>query len=253
VKVEEKAICEKASDLWAQAVDEGYNETYGITIDAFKGAHYAIGALKGFWTPSESGFVVINQAIADLEQLLSDEEDENELVSSTEEPREQMQKEERPLKPALDELPDSRVKWRITRKDDGEGSYIYTTFGVNDYSFRKYYQEKNPGELIDFEDRRVLPEEVPLDASFEDDNIGDALSFWIHDHFSFELVREISQPFQAVIEINHDENELLVWDITGRYPTTEMYDLSEDELIEVINELLDYFDNFRLIFTGSAQ
>ena len=55
MKTKEKAICEKAVDLWAQALDEGHEESTdnsGITIDIFKGAHYAIGALYlGHLTP----------------------------------------------------------------------------------------------------------------------------------------------------------------------------------------------------------
>ena len=249
MKAKEKAICEKAVALWGQALDEGYTESRdadGITVDIFKGAHYAIGALKGFWTPSEAGFVVINNAITDLEHLLSDDEEELEDEGTQETAIEDIAI---PKPPSGEAIPDSRVRWRITRSDDGKDGYLYTTVGVNGYTVRKYYEETQPGELIEFDGRKLLPSEIPLDSNFEDDNISDALFIWIDDQIGFELVREPSMPFDIEVEVNDDENEVLVWDISGSLPTVwQHYDLSE--LLDCINEVLDSWYNFRLVFRG---
>jgi hypothetical protein len=251
MKAKERAICEKAAHLWATAVDEGYevtDNTNGITIDIFMGAHYALGALKGFWAPSEEGFQVITRSITDLERLLSDEE---ELVD--EETQETfIEKVVTPKPPSGEATPDPRVRWRITRSDDGNDGYLYTTIGVNNYTVRKYFEETQPGELIEHDGKNVLPGEIPLDASFEDNNISDALFIWIDDQVSFELVRDPLKPFQVDVEVNDLENEVLVWDISGKLPTVwQHYDLSE--LIDCTNEVLDSWDNFRLVFGGRTQ
>ncbi len=252
VNAKEKAICEKAVDLWAQALDECYKESAdssGITVDIFKGAHFAIGGLKGFWTPSKSGFFVIDKAIADLERLLGNEEVENELVSSAEELEEQVQKVVRPRLSAQDEAPDPRVKWRISRTDDGEDGYIYTTVGVNDYSIRKYYEEKQPDEYIEFESKRILPFEIPLDAQWQDDSISDALVTWIHDKYPFELIRDESKPFQFQVEIYDDSCEMWVIDIdSDPRDLRETYYFEEDKILDYFEKILESCDNFRVVY-----
>jgi hypothetical protein len=252
VKAKEKAICEKAVQLWGQAIDEGYDETEdnsGITVDIFKGAHYAIGALKGFWTPSETGFSIINQAISDLEQLLSD--DEVEELEDNGSAESAIKEVARPKPPSGEAIPDPRVRWRITRSDDGKDGYLYETVGVNGYTLRKYYEATQPGEQIEFDGENVLPSEIPIDSSFEDENISDALVIWVDSQFSFELVRDPFKPFEVDVEVDDDENEVLVWDISGVLPYVwQHYDLSE--LIDCINEVLNSWDNFRLVFIRQA-
>lgn len=249
MKAKERAICEKAAHLWATAVEEGYeitDDANGITIDIFMGAHYALGALKGFWTPSEDGFQVIDRSITNLERLLSDDEEELEDEGSETSVNKEVAT---PMPPSGVATPDPRVRWRITRSDDGNDGYLYTTLGANGYTLRKYYEESQSGELIEFDGKKVLPGEIPLDASFEDDNISDALFIWIDGQVSFELVRDPLKPFQAEVEVNDLENEVLVWDISGKLPTVwQRYELSE--LIDCTNEVLDSWDNFRLVFGG---
>lgn len=252
MRAKEKAICEKAAQLWAKSVDEGFEITddeNGITLNIFMGAHYALGALKGFWTPSEEGFQVINRSIVNLEHLLSENEEELEDEESEEQVIEEVVT---PKPPSGEATPDPRVLWRITRSDDGNDGYLYTTVGVNGYTVRKFYAETQPGELIEIDGKNVLPDEIPLDSSFEDDNISDALFIWIDDQFSFEFVRDPLAPFQAEVEVNDDENEVLVWNICGKFPTIwQHYELSE--LLDCINEVLDSWINFRLVFRGRAK
>jgi len=255
VKTKEKAICEKAVDLWAQALDEGHEESTdssGITIDIFKGTHYAIGALKGFWTPSDSGFVAINRAIADLERLLSNEEVEDELVISDEPPKEQMQRVSVPRPNAPDEAPDPRVKWRITcAADDAEDGYIYTTVGVNGYSVRKYFEETQPGQLIEMDGQMILQGEIPLTASFQDDNISDALFIWIDEKYPFEFIQNQFIPFQFLVEVYEDINEIMVFELQDSGPSySTSYRLEEYgyEILDCINEIFDSGDNFKVVF-----
>lgn len=254
MKTEEKAICEKAADLWAQALDEGHEESTdssGITISIFKGAHYAIGALKGFWTPSDSGFVEINRAIADLERLLSDDEVEDESVSSDEAPKEQMQRVVVPRPTAPDEAPDPRIKWRITCADDGEDSYIYTTVGVNGYSVRKYFEETQAGQLIEMEGEKVLQGEIPLTASFQDDNISDALFIWIDEKYPFEFIQNQLIPFQFLVEVYDDINEIIVFELQDsgrRYWASYRLEEYGYVVLDCINEIFENGDNFKVVF-----
>jgi len=254
VKAKEKAICEKAAELWGQALDEGYEETTdnsGLTIDIFKGAHYALGALKGFWSPSKQGFVVINKAIADLERLLSDEEDEIEETTSHQSAESQKQKVNIPALPAPEETPDSRVKWRITRTDDGDDGYIYTTEGVNGYSVRKFYEETQPGKLIEMDGQRVLPGEVPLSATFEDDNISDALFHWIDGKYSFEFIQDQTRSFDYLLEFYDDISEIFVCEFEAGKPVyATSYRLEEYgyDFLVCFNEILEYAGNFKMIF-----
>jgi hypothetical protein len=264
VETKEKAICEKAVQLWGQAIDEGYDETEddsGITIDIFKGAHYAIGALKGFWTPSEAGFSVINQAISDLEHLLNFGDHTSPKTSriascycTTDTLCQSCEYEtspERSSSPAIEESPYSRVRWRITREGNADEGYTYLTVGVNGYTVQRYFEETQPGELIEYEGKQVLPDEIPFDASFDDDNISGALSIWIDEHFSFELVREPSEPFGAHFVLSEDKSEVLIWDLDG-LTVWATFDLHRYELYDCINAVLSAFHNFRVIFLESA-
>lgn len=256
MKAKERGICEKAANLWGQAVDEGYQETddrSGLTIEMFKGAHYAMGALKGFWAPTKDGFLVINRAISELEALLNDESFENQASSDLVADNRGIDQLALLRKPST-KKPDPRAFWRITRVSDGAEGFFYSTQGVNGYSAGKYYEAAQPGERVNIDGEDLLPSEIPLDYAFEDDNISDAVLVWLENEFSFEIIRISSKNFEANIEISLEEGLVSVWDLSE--PGADVwgyFNLSDYKLIECINEVMQSFDNFRVIFTGGAS
>lgn len=234
-------------------VDEGYQETMdnsGLTIEMFTGSHYAIGALKGFWTPTKDGFRVIDQAILDLEKLLSDDERESSIRTSHKQESDPIS----PLRSPSSEKPDARASWRITRTSDGSDGFFYTTQGVNGYTVGKYYEDVQPGVRVEIDGKDLLPSEIPLDYEFVDDNISDALLIWLENEFNIEVIRETSKQFEVNVEIDGLEDLVSVWDLSD--PSSRAwgyFNLSEYKLIDCINEVMQSFDNFRVIFIGGAS
>ena len=114
---------------------------------------------------------------------------------------------------------------------------------------RKYYEETQPEILIDFDGERVLPGEIPLAATFEDDNISDAIFHWIDRKYSFELIREDSRPFDLLVEYLEDNYEILVYNyINGSPEYWTHYLLQYNDVLDSFNEILENGDNFRVVF-----
>lgn len=256
VKAKEQGICEKAAKLWGQAVEEGFEETEdksGLTIEMFQGSHYAIGALKGFWTPTKDGFRLINQAVSDLEKLLLGEEQEAVAEKKLKGRKAKPEKSDA-LRTPSSKKPDPRAMWRITRYSDGSDGFIYTTLGVNGYSVGRYLGETQPGERINVDGVDLLPEEIPSDFTFEDDNISDAIVIWLKSCYNIEVIREPSKEFEANIEVDEEEGLITVWELDDAGATLWSYfSLANYKVIDCANEVIQSFDNFRVIFVGSES
>lgn len=197
MNAKEKKLYEQAEELWEKSCDELNSLEDKLSSSAFLGAHYAIGALRGYWSPSESGFLVIKSAIEEMERTLLEDYQQSENLRKTE----SNGSEHVPV-PASEIVPWREIKWRVVRKEIEPSVFVFECSPVNGNSVRKYCEYIYEDEDVEVDGEEISSSKVPDDVIFQWGNFDDAVLPLLQIRENFQYIGNGSKPYDGFIVID---------------------------------------------------